>query len=159
MRTSVGGLGANHRGLRAQERRFRALVGGLRAGERASLDGAGVGDIGLLAGGEGDRRAGFIQRFLLTIATFLSMIECLLADVAADLFAIDFGLAVVKDRGLASIWGAAVSALLVMADLFVVDASLLAVASELLPVAECLFEFGEALLFGELAGAGLLLSV
>lgn len=144
-------MGSEHRGLGADERGFGALVGGSGAVDRALVNGAGVSGGGLLAGGEGDRGAGVVERFLLTVAADLSVVKRFLVDVTVDLFAIDSRLAVVKDRCQALIWRAALVALLVVTDLLQVDAGLLAVTGELFAVTDRLLQFGQALLLGERA--------
>lgn len=155
----VGGLGADHRSLCADECRFGALVSGACAVDRALMQGGGVSGSGLLTRGQSDQSAGGIEGFLLGVAAVLSVVEGFLVDVAVDLFPVDPGLAVIKDRRQTLIGRAAFAALLVVTELLEVDAVLFAVAGELLTVADGLLEFGEALLFGELACPCLLISL
>jgi len=52
-----------------------------------------------LTGRKAEHRPGFVERFLLVVASFLGVVQRLLVDVSGDLFAIDPGLAIVQDGG------------------------------------------------------------
>ena len=53
--------------------------------------------MGLLTRRKVEHHPGFVEGILLVVASFLRVIQSLLADVTGDLFAIDPGLAIIKD--------------------------------------------------------------
>ena len=89
MCADLGGLRACDGGLGADQCRLGAFAGGAGAVGRALLDRVGVGCVWLLACRQVEHLSGSVECCLLVVASFLGVIERLLADVAGELFAID----------------------------------------------------------------------
>ena len=132
------------------ERGLGALARSPRSFDRASLDSARVGCVGLLTRRKVEHHPGFVEGILLVVASFLRVIQSLLADVTGDLFAIDPGLAIIKDAGRSLTSDRVGLALLIVVELLLIDPCLVSIGSKLLSVADRLLELSQALLPGQL---------
>ncbi len=98
------------------------------------------------------KQPGFVERRLLAVASSLSVVERLLADVARQLLTIDPHLAIIEVGARQTVGRRVEQSLLVVAQLRPVDPVLVLIAGELLTVGQCLLKVGEALFPGQLVG-------
>ena len=152
LRPSLGGLGADHCRLGADQRRLGALASHASADDRLALDRGRILEFWLVGRRKLENRSRFVERHLLDVSSFLGAVECLLVHVPGGLLAIDSRLGISKDAfvGLAA---SAALAQLILGDLFLIDSQLLPIADELLPFTESLLKISQALFASQLSFA------
>jgi hypothetical protein len=150
-RTDLGRLGANQGGLGAGERCLGALASGAGAGDRRASDGVRILESRLLGWWQLEHRTRLVERHLLDVSSSLGMVKSLLTDVPGGLLAIDPCLIVSKNASLRLAQAVIVLAQVFVGDLFLIDARLITVSDQLLPIPDGLLKIAQALFNGQLS--------